>query len=364
MLFPSNLSFETHGAHEPALRLGSEGATRGSTPTLDTKINEALYMPRENNIFHNLVVCENDCTELFCNLLSIKVFRDAVLDLFGCGHIKSQTSSADFFTQASSVGGRPDIEVLGDGYKILIEVKTNAHTSLTTYQKAGYADIFAESNESWRQLVFIAPSDYAHLQVINEMVRPALEKQNPSVKVSFVSWESIIELIEQNELDILSPFLNQFAGLLRGWFVLPSISFSYGDIKMLYSADTAKALKKLREVVDHVEAASKGFATYTYRPKDQSEYGVTFRDGDGNDLLFFGIWYDFWEEHGFPLCLAVGDDWSSPVAKTLENQRFANKVISFAGWKVLPLPEELLASDSVPSAVWGVISQLLKTSDE
>lgn len=59
-------------------------------------------MPRSNNIFHNLVVCEDDCTELFCNLLSIKVFRDAVFDLCGCGHVKAQASSADFSTQASS----------------------------------------------------------------------------------------------------------------------------------------------------------------------------------------------------------------------------------------------------------------------
>ena len=184
------------------------------------------------NIFHNLVVCENDCTELFCNLLSIKVFRDAVLDLFGCGHIKTQASATDFATQASSAGGRPDIEASGDGYRILIEIKTNAHSALTTYQKAGYEKIFAEGDEGYQHLVLLAPSNYVYLRTLDEVVRPTLKRQNPSVQVSVVSWEAIIELIEQNELDVLSPFFDQFAGLLRGWFMPPLISFGYSEIKI------------------------------------------------------------------------------------------------------------------------------------
>jgi hypothetical protein len=47
---------------------------------------------------------------------------------------------------------------------------------------------------------------------------------------------------------------------------------------------------------------------WTKNSKDFDEYGFSLKSLDKNATIYFGLWWQIWEYHGYPLCISL--DWN------------------------------------------------------
>jgi hypothetical protein len=275
-------------------------------------------MTEQNSIFFNVVTHENQATELFRNFLRYKAFRDMFLglfllkdefDLIEDSHIQTQYNSCDF--------GRPDILIENGAIEAIIEVKIN-ETSLTEHQPKSYLRLL--SKDALEKgvnpyLIFLVPENY-DLQEFNNRINSSYN-ENGSLNIGksnikIVHWEQLIRNIERNNLSMICPLLKEYSELLKAWYITEPITFSASEVYSMFHGDKhiPIIISKLYKTVDGIrEKISK-----TYIVKnivDDIQYALDIRDRDGNYLLYFGVWFDFWKEYGFPLCYGVGADYSS-----------------------------------------------------
>ena len=116
-------------------------------------------MDREKNIFFGLIKNENSMTELFCNFLQFKSFRDTVLGLFLEKNELNSIKFEDIDTQCSLPNnkGRPDMIISNDSVKILFELKTEVDTPLTENQPFSYLEYLRTISSKTKWLIFFTP---------------------------------------------------------------------------------------------------------------------------------------------------------------------------------------------------------------
>ena len=95
---------------------------------------------RETNIFHRVADSEVPFTELFCNLMSYKIFRECILNQLIGGKFSIKSIHYEHFTTQYRLPdscGQPDLVVRNDDVEILIEIKIN-NSGLTNNQPINY----------------------------------------------------------------------------------------------------------------------------------------------------------------------------------------------------------------------------------
>lgn len=320
-------------------------------------------MPRDANIFSNIIGDENSLTELFCNLLQFTPFKTLFTRLL---EEKLKLKDIDFhydqIETQNSLGqeGIPDISIKNDGLSLLIECKIEAGTTLTSNQPLSYLNsLKGNSSGKTRALVFLLPNDYVYeKELLSRQQRFFERNKNRRVGFAILYWQEILEGLQRTGIAELSPLFQHFSSLLRDWFSTLNINFSEEEMIMLYNKEIPALYLKLTGVVEEVRnKLSKSYKL----GREINEYGNGFyiKDAKGKPILWFGVWYNFWQQKGYPLVFGVWDEFGNRVVKKFRT-KFKEKVILFDEdtWYLHGLPEELIID---PNNIKRIITLLTQT---
>lgn len=317
-------------------------------------------MPRDENIFYNVVRDENSLSELLCNLLQFSPFKS----LFGNILAEKLGFAVDFDYEdvrtQDSLGskGIPDISITTDDCLVLIENKIDSNTSLTANQPQSYLEYLeAENDFKHRGLLFILPSDYAHLTELQRRIKNlSHSRRSNGTAFAVLQWEEIHQALAQSGLSELNSIFDHFSSLLTGWFSTQSITFNGGEIQMLYNKEIPALYLKMTGLVDEV----KNKLSKSYKVAGEiNSYGngLYVKDKDGSPIIWFGVWYQYWKETGFPFCVAVQEQWRPSIVKRFRS-RLGKEVLLFdeENWYIHGFPQDFLSdSDSVKKVTQELI---------
>jgi len=315
---------------------------------------------RLQNVFYGIVNSENTMTELFCNFMAYKPFRHAFLKLF-LDQGADSISYNDFHTQYTTDvnHSRPDMAVVNDEYEILIEVKT-WDTGLTCNQPESYLDSLSISQKYNKCLVFLVPSNYTHLSEWNQRVDAWGKLGKNKVPVKKVNWDEIISIIEQNDLNLLSDRFSDFYELLKSWFKIEPVIFSSMEVNYMFSSEIPRVITKLYSIIDEV----KDHCSQIYNVKksiNNEEYGIYINNReDNNQLLYIGVWYDFWKEYGCPLCFGVDiDECSKDVVKRF-SAFHKDDSVEIDGFRTVCIGKDIIADEDCSKKIISLVIEELE----
>lgn len=321
-------------------------------------------MTREANIFYNVIASENAMTELLCNFMAYKPLRNLILELINLidGKDIDVLTYDDFDTQYTlpDSKSRPDMCVINDEMEILIEIKTG-DTNLTDNQPKTYLNHLLKLNKRVRILVLLAPVGYAYEAEWNRAVNDFYNKNPDSkIKTKVVYWQDILKLIEHNDLNLLSERVNDFYSLLKRWFEIEQIHFTHLEVRFMYSKETGKLFQKLFNIVDAVKNYNSRDFTVKSRYAN-TEYGLYFKDSDGQDILYFGIWYELWSEYGCPICFGLNpaDTKKNIVKKFMDMHKGECKEME--GYIICCIDPAILEKDNSAEIISKMINEELKS---
>lgn len=291
-------------------------------------------------------------TELLCNYMAFKPFRDLFLKQFLDPDELEIFKYNDFQTQYTVElnNCRPDIVITNDKYEILIEVKTS-DTGLTENQPTTYLQHLYEAGKKNSYLIFLVPSNYAHEHIWSSKVSEITSKYvHSNIQTQIVYWNDLIHAIKKSELFLVSEKVNDFYQLLKSWFEIKNVTFTNTEVSCMFKAEIPSTLSKLFAIVDEVKKyCSKSFKTERNITINPAEYGVFFLDENGEYLLYFGVWYKFWEIHGSPLCFGVGTDWNEETVHKFVNS--TNTYIEYDDYFISVVPHTLITSEDCSAEI-------------
>jgi len=367
---------------------------------------------RLKNLFYRVAKDENSTTEILCNLMNFKIFREKFLAIFLSPELINKISFEDFETQVRLNEGQPDIIIENEIIKVIIEIKTEKYTTLTDNQPEGYINNLLTQKIENKWLIFILPKGYIYeknitdklstrsyifrqyrrgnplclptqqgnhrglsLQNTEEFVDGCLvsiNDGNPSDQTKkqiicwdIIYWEDIIEAIESNGLNELNQIINEFYNFLRIWYIPERVKFDYPEIKTMYSSEIPDILTKLAKIVDEVYRKASDYDPYliTQRRFPPDEYGIYFyrkdQKGEKYEILFFGIWFPVWKEKNLPVCFGVHDSYSEKIKSVFEKQ-YHGRIISYSDWKLSWFnAESVFLKDDCIDEIWNTLEAFL-----
>ena len=315
-------------------------------------------MPRDRNIYYNLVYDENSVTELLCNLMRIAVFRRALLSrLFALGNVCEVVPFDDIDTQCRTADtGQPDVTIDSKEVYGFIKVKIRSNCGLTQYQPDGYLEKLSNDKRGYRFLAFLVPPDWEDRRNLDDRLKNAKsDARYRAVETAVITWEDVLDEMEKNELQTLDLALQDFHRLMEGWFRPKPIRFTRKEIEMLYSVDALEGLLKLQQLINNVSDYSQreGFkADWESRERTlvQTAYGFYL---DESQLLYFGMDRSFWKLTGSPLCFAANN--GNEVAKEKFLRACADRKIwtlDDIPWTGISFGKEDLESEEAAQKIW------------
>jgi hypothetical protein len=324
---------------------------------------------RYDNIFNNVVKYENQTTELLRNFLQFKLFRDVFLQLFLVDdEVIDSIGKNDLRTQVSlRKKGMPDLVIENDRVKIFFEIKIN-DADLTENQPAGYFEYLSslkDGIEKW--LVFIIPRDYRNEGILRRRISGCLTPDTINdVNIRILYWRDIVNAMESSHLIAMSALFVEFHSLLKSWFIPTPIIFSNEEVTVMFDRRMPEVLTKLMEFVDSVRKRVKSYDS-EWSVKDY-EYGIYFKNDEGDRMLFFGIWYPYWKKYAKPICYCVDRDNYDQKVVLGFIQFFENEYVDFDDegevWHVASVEEKTYCSDDSIFIVSKKIEELLNIMNE
>lgn len=287
-----------------------------------------MKIEREENIFYNLIKNETSLTEVFCNFMKYKIFRDLFMDIVN-EKIKNEENKIDksivkfqdFDTEVAlnnQKNGRIDFQLqLNDGI-YLFEIKIDLFRELSDKQPNNYLKFLKNKNEN---LFFILPKLYFHKDEIfnrwkneNKYSKEEIENHN------IIYWEDILKHIKKQELDKTNIFINEFCNILDfRWFNFEKITFTKNELnlifndkkekghKMIENMSIPKLISNLYKIID---VSSDKFFTKYYKELESYEYNGYFLDNNKYKLsnkfkIWFGVDNVIWENTQNPISIQI-----------------------------------------------------------
>lgn len=321
-------------------------------------------LSRVKNIFYGVVNNENSMTELLCNFIAYKPFRDLFLNLFLPHDESNNFKFEDFQTQFTVElnNSRPDLVVTNEEYEILIEVKTS-NSGLTDNQPTTYLQHLYELDKRNKYLIFLVPFGYAHESDWASKVIEFMSSNNEStVQTKIIYWNDLIKAIQKSELFLVSEKINEFFNLLKLWFEIKEVKFSSLEVSYMLKPEIPSIMIKLFEIINEVKTyCGKNFKTKLER--SEIEYTVFFKDIDNYDLLSFGIWYEFWIEHDSPLCYGMHIDWNEKKVNHFKSKH--KNLIEKDGFLMIPLQRDIFTNENCSEEIARLIyDELIDLTNE
>jgi hypothetical protein len=315
---------------------------------------------REQNIFYGVVSSENSMTELLCNFMTFKPFRNAFVKLF----FKNDSDKVcfdDFQTQYTTDinQSRPDMVISNDDCEFLVEVKT-WDTRLTSNQPRSYLEHLKSIKKQYKCLVFLVPSNYSHLSEWQGKVDKWLKDNNCNITVKAVIWNKIIGIIEQNDLHEMSERFRDFHKLLKSWFEIQPITFNTLEVNYMFTSEIPAVLTKLYAIIDEVKNHFSQIFTIS-KSMNSEEYGIYFkRRDDKASILYLGTWYPFWEKYGFPLCYGVNIDvWPKDIVKKF-TEAHKGETVNFDSFRMAHFEKSILNDEKCAEKIVNLIKAEIK----
>jgi hypothetical protein len=322
-------------------------------------------MNREKNIYFGVVRNENSMTELFCNYMQFKIFRDEFSKMFLNESEKATIQYEHFSTQFTlNNNSRPDMAIINDKIDVLIEIKVD-NAELTDNQPKSYLKYLSESTKRVKCLIFLIPKGYNSLGVWNKRAEQYFLKEYKvsDIKLKVLYWTDIIKVIEKADLHLISERVNDFYELLKMKFEYKNILFDQSEVSYMYRRDIPIILTKLYAVIE--EVSKHGFLDMKKEVRfDTQEYAIYFKDDKGDYILYFGLWHPFWEKHSQPLCFGVEQEYYSQKAVKRFNKIHKDDLIEFWDedtlFKLCTIDENIISHEDCTSKIVDIINNELK----
>ncbi|MGI5881166.1 MAG: hypothetical protein ACOX6L_11425 [Syntrophomonadaceae bacterium] len=317
-------------------------------------------MGRIQNIFYGIVTSENSMTELLCNFMVYKPFRNSFLKLFidnDIEHFYFDDFQTQYITDVNN--SRPDMAIVNDEWEILVEVKT-WDTGLTNNQPNSYLDYLSNNQKPFKSLIFLVPNNYKHISDWNQRVNAWHKSSKINISVKIIYWDQIISIIEHNDLNMLSEKFRDFYELLHSWFTIEPVIFNSLEVNYMFSSEIPKIIIKLYSIIDEVKEYFSQIYTVS-KTSNELEYGIYIkRRTDKKHILYLGVWYAFWEEYQFPLCIGVDiDDWPKDIVKKFSIAH-KDKYIDTNGYRVIGIDKDMLNDDKCAEKIVDLIKEELE----
>jgi len=271
-----------------------------------------LRIKDEVSIFENVLKYENAVTELLCNFMRYRLFRDEFLSLIGVeDKYHSNVLYHHFYTQVIPEGmnGIPDLWIENEDLTIFVEIKTTPWCCLTYYQRNEYLSYL--ENKCKKQVclyILIAPEHYQYKQQWKETVKSAKN-------CKFISWTNIYNHLRDLDLAEVSGIFREFLLYLRSNMMIPDLSLTPGECKMLFNKETPFALEKLFKTINDIEKTLKDDYSIRSPYKPFNEIGFYVINKKGIESLWFGLWFSAWKEFGSPLSFGVHKNWEEATVE-------------------------------------------------
>lgn len=329
---------------------------------------------RVENIFYNLIKNETSLTEVFCNFMRYKIFRDLFIDIVN-EKIQNQENRIDksivkfqdFNTEVgldNQKNGRIDLQLIINEEIYLFEIKIETSTSLTNNQPTSYLDFLNNKNEN---LFFILPKGYFHINDIYEKWEEKTEYSKKEIEnYNIIYWEDILKRLRKQELDKANVFINEFCEIIGSkWFDFEEIEFTKEELDLIFSNKKDKGYKMLENVnipivmnkLFKIIADTK--IEYYKKDKDSVEqkynYFGYFIDNIKNEIseklsIWFGIDYKLWEKTKNPIIIQIEANEienDSSLEEFLKNKIDCEKFITDDGDIIfyIPLEKEIFENE-------------------
>jgi len=296
---------------------------------------------REKNIFYNIIKNETSLTEVFCNIMQYKVFRELFLSIVNekieaLEGKKLQNFKINYDNFSTELNLKNENEKLGRADLILkveeeyiFELKIERYTHLTEHQPESYLKYLKNDN-----LFFILPKHYRHKDEICTRWHNATEYPIDKIKHHLIYWEDILKKIKDKELDKINLLISEFCNILDyRWFYYPSIKFSNYEIELIFKkqnnvknkkdlmmsmdSNIPKIMNKLFEVIEGVDDK---LDTTKDGTKTESYYGYILKDKRIPEKweVWFGVDYEIWENEQLPLTIQVYSDDADEMDKIIK----------------------------------------------
>ena len=276
---------------------------------------------KNRNIFADVLHHEDALTDTLRNFLKYQIVQEALWRTLGdqVPEFVNFSKITDIQTRPSGGSSRehPDLVLYGPDFILVIEVKIGAE--LTDAQQEAYISWTQKKIESSQMgfIVFLIPDDYSHRPQLDSCIEKAREhlccSKNSMIKVlDSITWQEFIREFRLQNIPVQYELIQEFYNHLSGRF--KSVEFSSKEIHLMRSKETASGILKLRCLIDKVKAKleSKGF----HKSKlNEYDYGYDFSSAGSKELVYFGIWHEFWDCRGYPLCIAISTDSQVPAPR-------------------------------------------------
>lgn len=323
---------------------------------------------QDYNIFEDVANNEDSITALFKNLLRFKPFRKSFLELLGC-HFKAENIRfEDFETQfRTESDGIPDIVLKNDEIQFLFEVKVYVYRKLTENQPNGYINYLKTkvSANKKKGLFLIAPQSYLYKVDFEKGIEAETD-----IHYKFISWEKIINLIIEKEIDSLSPIFHEFTKFLKKWF--KTIKFENLNVEIMYDSSIPKSIRTFIEIVDNVYnvlKSNKDLNLGYFSKKFTEEYGF-YINQNSNYELFFGIWFEHWANTGKPITLCLRNNNSEntllvPIFEKACSDNGLDFTADVLNWKCSffqkdKIPKKVSEIETIATIITNVTQTLIK----
>lgn len=261
------------------------------------------------NLFQGIIRDENTTTELLKNYLrnsKTRKFRDKFLRLIGLNCSIEELSELSIETQiGTQSNGRPDIILTSKKIKILIEVKIK-NSDLTSNQPKGYYYELVESTEEKKYLILLIPRYYQYWQKYNDRLNEVYEAEQNIICKTLI-WSDVARILK--ELDDTNLLINELREYIYDNFN-PIEMPKKEAFDILQEKKSAKAVKTIINTIKEVQATLNKESISTKNSKGDFliEYGFHLSKLLKIEL-FFGEWFEYWEDKEQPFCIAfIGDE--------------------------------------------------------
>jgi hypothetical protein len=138
------------------------------------------------------------------------------------------------------------------------------------------------------------------------------------------------------------------------------IVFSTKEVLMLFSKEFPTALSNLDRLISDIQGRSSAFKSKAHRERAlyPEEHGLYFTNERGEQVLWFGVWMDFWKE-GVPLCFGVDDKWPAAVAEAFRDS-YKGPTKRFKHWTLGWVSQQAFASEKAVEEVWKLLAPVLE----
>jgi len=299
-------------------------------------------MKREENIFFNIIKNETSLTEVFCNLLNYKAFRNVFLNIVKNKNIDfnvSNVSYKNFNTELILDGdnGRSDLHLKANNTEYIFEIKIELYTDLTDNQPEGYLEYLRSKNieDVDKNLFFILPRGYLHLKDIHRRwINESKYSKNEIDTKNIIYWDEILNEIKKLELDKLNLFISEFCKIMNyRWFKYEDIKFLQSEMElinlnskrkkgyeMLSDTNIPSLINKLFKIVD--SAYEKLYTVDKYDKQSSDYYGYILNNNKykipENWSVWFGVDFEIWSSGKSPLTIQIYSDSNEDIPKIQE----------------------------------------------